>query len=70
MLLSRKGAPGWILEGDIKSCFDRIGHNWLLTNVPTDKVILRKWLKAGFMEKRVLYPTEKVPRREASSPRC
>src|SRR6516164_7901969 len=26
--------PQWILEGDIKSCFDRISHDWLLAHVP------------------------------------
>ena len=41
-----------------QACFDQISHEWLLANVPMDKAILRKWLKAGFMEKRVLYPTE------------
>jgi RNA-directed DNA polymerase len=48
----------WILEGDIKACFDRISHNWLLANIPTEKTILSKWLKAGFMEQGVLHPTE------------
>ena len=48
----------WILEGDIKSCFDRISHDWLLANIPMDKAILRKWLKAGYMEEGILYPTE------------
>jgi len=33
----------WILEGDIRGCFDNISHDWLLTYVPMDKVILRKW---------------------------
>jgi RNA-directed DNA polymerase len=47
----------WVLEGDIKSCFDRISHDWLLTHVPLDKVILHKWLKAGFLEKGVLHDT-------------
>jgi RNA-directed DNA polymerase len=27
-------------------------------HVPTDKEVLRKWLKAGFMENRTLFPTE------------
>ena len=43
----------WILEGDIKSCFDRISHKWLLENIPMDKTILRKWLKAGYLDKGV-----------------
>ena len=40
----------WVLEGDIKSCFDTISHTWLLDNIPMDKAILNKWLTAGFME--------------------
>src|ERR1700680_1684977 len=52
-----KPNPQWILEGDIKSCFDRISHDWLLTHVPMDRVILQKWLKAGYMENHVLHET-------------
>jgi RNA-directed DNA polymerase len=47
----------WILEGDIKSCFDAISHDWLLAHVPMDRAILQKWLKAGYMEKHVLHET-------------
>jgi RNA-directed DNA polymerase len=56
--LCRKDRAEWILEGDIKGCFDNISHDWLMDNVPTDKTILKKWLKAGFVENRQLYPTE------------
>jgi RNA-directed DNA polymerase len=47
----------WVLEGDIKSCYDRISHDWLLANVPVDKAILQKWLKAGFLQKNVFFAT-------------
>lgn len=57
-LLSRKSAPAWVLEGDIVSCFDQISHEWLLANVPTDKAILRGWLKAGYVEKRTWFATD------------
>jgi RNA-directed DNA polymerase len=50
-------AATWILEGDIRSCYDRISHDWLLAHVPMDKVILQKWLKAGFLEEGVLFAT-------------
>ena len=30
-------SPQWILEGDIKGCFDHISHDWLLNNIPMDK---------------------------------
>ena len=57
-VLSRKSSAQWILEGDIKGCFDNISHDWLLGNVPIDYKILKVWLKAGYMEKRQLFPTE------------
>lgn len=55
--LSRSGSPQWILEGDIKGCFDNISHEWLLHHVPMDRGTLSKWLKAGFLEGRTLFPT-------------
>ena len=57
-ILAPKRSATWVLEGDIKSCFDHISHEWLLANIPTDKVILQKWLKAGFIEKSLFYVTE------------
>jgi len=45
--LSKKASAQWVLEADIKGCFDHISHDWLERNVPMDKAILRKWLKAG-----------------------
>ncbi|NDV60779.1 group II intron reverse transcriptase/maturase [Bacteroides sp. 519] len=55
----RKGySPEWILEGDIKGCFDHISHEWLLNNIPMDKVMLRKWLECGFVFNKQLFPTE------------
>jgi RNA-directed DNA polymerase len=53
-----RGMAEWVLEGDIKSCFDNISHDWLLTHVPMDRAILKKWLKAGFIESQTLWPTE------------
>ena len=55
--LAKKSCSQWILEADIKSCFDTISHQWLLANVPTDKAILQKWLTAGYVEKQVLRAT-------------
>jgi RNA-directed DNA polymerase len=48
----------WVLEGDIRACFNEISHSWLEQHIPMDKQILHKWLKAGFIEQHVLYPTE------------
>ena len=55
--LSRKGSAQWVLEGDIKSCFDEISHPWMVQNICTDAPVLQRWLKAGFVEKGHLFPT-------------
>ena len=57
ILLARQTSACWILEGDIRSCFDEINHEWLEAHVPMDKAILHKWLKAGYMESKQLFPT-------------
>ena len=67
--LSRKASAQWILEGDIKSCFDKISHEWLHNNVVMDKTILKQWLDAGFMEKEIFYETsEGTPQGGIASP--
>ncbi len=45
-------------EGDIKGCFDYISREWMLHHVLTDKIVLQKWLKAGYIENRTWFPTE------------
>jgi RNA-directed DNA polymerase len=57
-LLARGHSAQWILEADIKSCFDRISHEWLMEHIPMEKSILQKWLKAGYMEGQLLHPTD------------
>lgn len=57
-VLARKCSPKWIVEGDIKGCFDNINHKWLLANIPMDKRIMRQFLKAGFIYQGKLFPTE------------
>jgi RNA-directed DNA polymerase len=56
--LSRNDSATWILEGDIKGCFDNISHEWIINNVLIDKTIVTKWLKAGFIDKNKLFPTK------------
>src|SRR5262249_21972344 len=52
-----------------KSCFDQISHSWLLDHVPMDKKVLLEWLKAGFMDKSVLHPTDEgTPQGGIASP--
>jgi len=56
-VLARDCSPTWILEGDIKGCFDNINHDWLQENIPMDKRIMRQFLKSGFIYEGNLFPT-------------
>ncbi|OAA87755.1 group II intron reverse transcriptase/maturase [Clostridium coskatii] len=58
-ILARKCSPIWVLEGDIKGCFDNINHNWLMENIPMDKRVMKQFLKSGFIYKGEMFPTEK-----------
>lgn len=58
-MFSRKCSAEYILEGDIKSCFDTIDHDWLLNNIPIKKSILSQFLKSGYFENGRLFPTDK-----------
>lgn len=58
-IFARKDAAQWVLEADIEACFDNINHQWLIENIPMNKNILTKWLKAGFIENNRKFPTGK-----------
>jgi RNA-directed DNA polymerase len=57
--LNKPNSATWVLEGDIKGCFDNISHKWMINNIPMDKVIIKKWLKVGYVENGITYPTTK-----------
>ena len=67
-LLTERVSPQWMLEGDIRGCFDYISQEWMSKNICTDKVIMNKWLKAGFIEPASSSLQQKVPRKVASFP--
>lgn len=56
--LGKSTCAKWVLEGDIKGCFDHINHDWMLSHIPTDRRVLKAWLKAGYMEGGKLFPTD------------
>lgn len=55
--LAKRYSARWILEGDIKACFDGISHQWLRDNIPMDTKILNQWLSCGFIQDKKLFPT-------------
>ena len=51
------GRKKWVVDADIKGCFDNINHNALMEkigNFPARKLIA-KWLKAGYVENNVFH---------------
>jgi RNA-directed DNA polymerase len=68
-ILRKNHSALWLLEGDIRACFDRISHGWLLAHIPMDKAILRQWLHAGYLEKDAFFATtEGTPQGGIASP--
>ena len=55
--LAHPNSSQWILECDIKGCFDNISHEWLKANIPMDLSILTQFMKAGFVFEGNLFPT-------------
>lgn len=68
-IFERRRESLWVLDGDIKSCFDSISHEWLLENIPMDKSMIRKFLECGHYEDNIFHPCcQGVPQGGALSP--
>jgi RNA-directed DNA polymerase len=50
--MSQKASATWVLDADIEGFFDHINHDWMIEHVRMDKMILRKWLKSGVIDRR------------------
>jgi RNA-directed DNA polymerase len=59
LMMASSKRPEWVLEGDIKGCFDNISHDWMMENIPMDKAILKQFIKSGFVFGERLFPTER-----------
>lgn len=57
--LGKRSSPKWILDADIKACFDGIAHEWLLNNIPIDKAVLKQRLNCGFISNKKLHTTDR-----------
>ena len=67
--LGRKHSPTWVLDADIKACFDWISHDWMIKNIPVDTKILKQWLNCGFVQNKKLFPTRNgAPQGGVASP--
>jgi RNA-directed DNA polymerase len=67
--LRLKSSAKWILKADIQACFDEISHEWLESHITMDKRVLKKWLKAGYMEREAFHMTQRgTPQGGIASP--
>lgn len=56
--LSGRGAPRWVFIGDVRKCYERISHRWILSHIPLPDGVLHRFLKAGYVLGGRLYPTD------------
>jgi len=50
----------WVVDADIKGCFDNINHQFLLDTIGPvpGRELIKQWLKAGYVDKGVFHDTE------------
>ena len=50
----------WILEADIKGCFENISHKYILLAIGQipGRELIKQWLKAGYVESKMFHSTE------------
>ena len=56
---TRKLRKQYIFEGDFKSCFDTLSHQFILNNLGNFplKNLIKRWLEAGYLENNIFYKT-------------
>lgn len=57
--LKRDSPDRWVLDADIRSAFDHIGHDYLLNQIGQvpGRALIKQWLKAGYVEAESFHPT-------------
>ena len=57
--LNQENPPEWIVKADVAAFFDSIMHKWLIENIPMDKTVLRRFLKAGVIKNGELFESNR-----------
>ena len=57
--LTMENAPTWVVIADVQTFYATVAHDWLIENIPMDKTVLQKFLKAGMVRNGELFPTDK-----------
>ncbi|MCM3655517.1 group II intron reverse transcriptase/maturase [Metabacillus litoralis] len=61
----------WIFEGDFKSCFDHLSHEWIekQTSRFPGRALIKRWLKMGYVDQHVFSETQEgTPQGGIASP--
>ncbi|MDJ0650789.1 MAG: group II intron reverse transcriptase/maturase [Xenococcaceae cyanobacterium MO_188.B19] len=58
-LQGRRGCDRWILDADIKGCFDNLAHESVLNSIKSTpgEYLIRDWMKAGYIYEGIKFPT-------------
>ena len=53
------GRDRWVLDADIKGCFDNLAHKSILKSIKSTpgEDLIREWMKAGYVYEGINYPT-------------
>ncbi len=59
-LRGSKGCDRWILDADIKGCFDNLAHESILKRIKSlpGKDLIHEWMKAGYVYEGIYNPTD------------
>ena len=59
-LNGNKGFDRWVLDADIKGCFDNLAHESILKQIKSVPRVdlIEEWMKAGYVYERIFNPTE------------
>jgi RNA-directed DNA polymerase len=57
---STAGRNKWILDADIKGCFDNLAHESILNSIKSTpgENLIRDWMKAGYVYEGIKHPTD------------
>lgn len=47
----QKGRDKWVLDADIKGCFDNLAHSFILESIDTapNMELIKEWMRSGYI---------------------
>ncbi len=59
LLANSKGRKRWVVDADIKGCFDNVSHDHIVAAIGSfpARELIKQWLKAGYVDNAVFHDT-------------